>query len=201
MGDLSYAYFYPFSDIGDYQQKRSPTGVFFVLSDSLKLKAPSSIYFLGLAKNPRYCTITVSLYTTPQKTFWQHSPFGSPLFRVLYNVSSLDPINIKSVHLPQVFPICSDIPGITAMITFPRVSFICCMVCPAVILWTKKVWVYHAPPALVQLFPSPFPPHLVGQSADCLTPFGYLPCTHGQGNSIALTRGSSHSVDNNTYIP
>jgi len=52
MGELSYVYFYPFLGIGDYQQKRAPTGVFFMLSDSLKLKAPSSIYLLGLTKNP-----------------------------------------------------------------------------------------------------------------------------------------------------
>ena len=50
MGELSYVYFYPFLDIGDYQRKRAPTRVFFVLSDSLKLKAPSIIYFLRLAK-------------------------------------------------------------------------------------------------------------------------------------------------------
>ena len=52
MGELSYVYFNPFSGIGDYQQKRAPTGVFFVLSNSLKLKAPSSIYLLRHAKNP-----------------------------------------------------------------------------------------------------------------------------------------------------
>ena len=119
MGEISYVYFYPFSSTGYYQRKRSPIGVFFMLSDSLKLKAPSSIYFLGLTKNPPDHTTTVSLDTTPQKTVWQHSHFGSPLFRVLYNVSYLDPINIKSVYLPQVFPICSDIPGITTMIPFP----------------------------------------------------------------------------------
>ena len=66
MGELSYVYFYPFLGIGYYQWKRSPTRVFFVLLDSLKLKAPLSIYFLGLAKNPWDCTITVSLDTTPQ---------------------------------------------------------------------------------------------------------------------------------------
>ena len=38
-----------------------------MLSDSLKLKAPSSIYFLGLAKNPQDFTIAVSLDTNPQK--------------------------------------------------------------------------------------------------------------------------------------
>ena len=63
MGELSYVYFYPFLGIGDYQQKTPPTGIFFVLSYSLKLKAPSSIYLLGLAKNPRDCTTTVSLDT------------------------------------------------------------------------------------------------------------------------------------------
>ena len=65
-GELSYVYFYPFSGIGDYQWKRAPTRVFFMLSDSLKLKAPLSIYFLRLAKNPWDCTTTVSLDTTPQ---------------------------------------------------------------------------------------------------------------------------------------
>ena len=60
-----------------------------------------------------------SLDTTPQKIVWQHSHFGSPFFRVLCNVSSLDPDNIKSIYLPQVFPICSDILSIIAMIPFP----------------------------------------------------------------------------------
>ena len=41
----------------------------------------------------------------------------------------------------------------------------------------------------------------MGQSVDCLTPFGYLPRTPGQGNTISLTRGRSPSVDNNTHIP
>ena len=123
MGELSYVYFYPFSSTGDYQWKRSPTRVFFMLSDSLKLKAPSSIYFLELTKNPWDRTIMVSLDIPPQQTIWQHSHIGSPLFRVLCNVSSLDPINIKSVHLFQLFPICSDIPSITAMIPFPWVKF------------------------------------------------------------------------------
>ena len=63
MGELSYVYFYPFSGTGDYQRKRAPTGVFFVLLDSLKLKSPSSIYFLELAKNPQDTTTTVSLDT------------------------------------------------------------------------------------------------------------------------------------------
>ena len=134
MGKLSYVYFYPFSGTGDYQRKRAPAGVFFMLSDSLTLKAPLSIHLLGLAKNPRDRTITVSLDTTPQKLVWQLFPFGSPLFRVLCNVSSLDPISIKSVHLLQVFPICNNIPGIIAMIPFPWVSFICFLVHPTIIL-------------------------------------------------------------------
>ena len=121
MGELSYVNFNPFSGIGEYQWKRAPTRVFLMLLDSLKLKEPSSIYFLVLTKNPRDHTTMVSLDTTPQKTVWQHSHFGSPLFRVLYNVSFLDSINIKSVYLPQVFPICSYIPSITAMIPFPWV--------------------------------------------------------------------------------
>ena len=41
----------------------------------------------------------------------------------------------------------------------------------------------------------------MGQSADCLTPFGYLPRAPGQGNIIALTRGRSPSIDTNTHIP
>ena len=102
------------------------------------------------------------------------SPHWVTLFRVLYNVSSLDPINIKSFYLPQVFPICSDILGITAMIPFPWVSFICCLVCPAVILWTKEFWVSHSLPTPVQFFPfPPLPPNSVSQSADYFTPFGY----------------------------
>ena len=90
-----------------------------MLSDSLKLKASLRIYFLGVTKNPRDRTTTVSLDTTPQITVWQHSHFGSPFFRVLYNVSSLDPINTNSFYLPQVFPICSYIPSITTMIPLP----------------------------------------------------------------------------------
>ena len=74
MGELSYLYFYPFSGTGDYQWKRAPTGVFFVLSDSLKLKAPSSTYLLGLAKKstrsyhngvPRHHPIVNSLAAFP----------------------------------------------------------------------------------------------------------------------------------------
>ena len=65
MSELSYVYFYPFSGIGDYQWKRAPTGVFFVLSDFLKLKAPLSIYFHRLAKNTWDRTTIVSLDTTP----------------------------------------------------------------------------------------------------------------------------------------
>ena len=94
-----------------------------MLSDSLKLKAPSSTYLLGLAKNPRDHTTIVSLDTTPQKKIWQHSHIGLPLFRVLCNVSSLDPISINSIHLLQVFPVCKDIPSIKAMIPFPSVMF------------------------------------------------------------------------------
>ena len=104
MGKLSYVYFYPFSGTGYYQQKRSPIGVFFMLPDSLKLKAPLRIYLLGLAKNPQDRTTAVSLDTTPKKLVWQHPHIGSPLFRVLCNVSSLDPINIKSVSSPKYFP-------------------------------------------------------------------------------------------------
>ena len=57
------------------------------------------------------------------------------------------------------------------------------------------------PLPLFNYFPPPSPPHLVGQSVDCLTPFGYLPRALGQGNIIALTRGRSPCVDDNTYIP
>ena len=73
-----------------------------MLSYSLKMKAPSSIYFLGLAKNPRDRTTMVSLDTTPHLTVRQHSHFGSPLFRVLCNVSSLDPINTKILPPPSI---------------------------------------------------------------------------------------------------
>ena len=52
MGELSYIYFYPFLGTRDYQQKRAPTGVFFVLLESLNLKAPSIIYLLGITINP-----------------------------------------------------------------------------------------------------------------------------------------------------
>ena len=52
LGDFSCTKFYPFSDSGDYIQKTDHAGVFFLFSDSLKMKTPSSIYFLGLSKNP-----------------------------------------------------------------------------------------------------------------------------------------------------
>ena len=142
----------------------------------------------------------MSLDTTPQKPVWQLSPIGLPLFRVLCNVSSSDPINFKSFYLLQAFPICNDIPGITAMIPFPWVNFICFLVFPAIILWTKEVWVYYTPSTPVQIFPFP-PTNSVGQSSDCLTSFSYLPRASGQGNIIALTRGRSPSVDDNTHIP
>ena len=77
MDNLSCVYFYPFLGTGDYQRKRSPTRIFFMLSDSLKLKAPLSIYFLELTKNPWDHTKMVSLDTTPHITVWKHSHFGS----------------------------------------------------------------------------------------------------------------------------
>ena len=68
-----------------------------MFSDSLKLKAPSSIYFLGLAKNPRDRVLTVSLDATAYDiTVWKLPPIGSPLFRVLCDESSLDPLDITN---------------------------------------------------------------------------------------------------------
>ena len=90
-----------------------------MLLESLKFKLPLSIHFLGLDENLRDHTTTVSLDTTPHIIVQNHSHFGSPFFRVLCDVSSLDPINTKSVYLPQAFPIYSYIPGITAMIPSP----------------------------------------------------------------------------------
>ena len=55
-------------------------------------------------------------------------------------------------------------------------------------------------PCPYSINPLPSPPHSVGQSAYCLTPFGYLPRALGQGNIIALTRGRSPSIDDNTHI-
>ena len=107
--------------------------------------------------------------------------------------------SIPKVYLSQVFPICSGIPSITAMIPFPWVNFICFLACLSVILWTKEFWVYYTPSTPVQLFPSP--PHSVGQSSDCLTSFSYLPHASGQGNTISLTRCKSPSIDDNTCIP
>ena len=52
---------------------QDPIGVFFMLLDSLKLKSPSSIYFLGLTQNPQDCNTTVSFGATPCVTVWQHS--------------------------------------------------------------------------------------------------------------------------------
>ena len=65
--------------------------------DSLKLKDPLRIYFLGLAKNSQDHVITVSLGTTTYDiTVWKLPLIGSPLFRVFYNDSSLDPMDITS---------------------------------------------------------------------------------------------------------
>ena len=52
MGELSYTHFYLFSNSRDYIQKRDHIGLFFLFSDSQKMKTPSSIYFLGIAKKP-----------------------------------------------------------------------------------------------------------------------------------------------------
>ena len=174
MGELFYVYFYPFLGTWYYQQKISPTRVFFMLSDSLKLKAPSSIYLLGLTKNPRDRTTTMSLETTPQKTVWQHSHIGSPLFRVLCNVSSLDPINIKIFYLLQVFPIYSNIPGIIAMIPFPWVKFHLLPGLPCRHTLNKGSLSLPLPPCPCSVFPfPPLPPNSVIQSTDCFTYFSY----------------------------
>ena len=95
VGELFDVHFYPFSDTGDYQQKIDPTGVFFMFSDSQKMK-PSSFYSLGLTKNPWDCVITVSLGATTYITIWQLYPIGSPLFRVFYDESSFDPLDTTS---------------------------------------------------------------------------------------------------------
>ena len=155
MGELSCVYFYPFLGTWDYQWKRAPIGVFFMISDSLKLKAPLSIYLLGMSRNPRDHTIMVSLDTTPQKTVCQNPHIGSPLFRVLCNVSSLDPISIKSFHLLQVFPICSDITGITTMILFPWVKFHLLPGPPCHHTLNKGSWSLLPPPYLFIFLPSP----------------------------------------------
>ena len=105
---------------------------------------------------------------------------------------------IQKVYLLKVFPICSYIPGITAMIPFPWVNFICYLVCPTVILWTKEVWVHCTPSNPV---PPPLLPHSVGQSSNCLTSFGYLPRTSGQGNTISLASYRSPSINDNIHIP
>ena len=76
--------------------KRDHIGVFFLFLDSLKMKTPSSIYFLGLTKNPRDHVITMPFGTTLYITVWKLSPFGSPLFRVFCDESSLDPLDITS---------------------------------------------------------------------------------------------------------
>ena len=70
-------------------------------------------------KSTRSYHKTMSLDTTPHIIVRKHSHFGSPLFILFSDMSSLDPSNTKSVYLPQVFPIYSYIPGITAMIPFP----------------------------------------------------------------------------------
>ena len=61
---FSCAHFYPFSDSGDYIWKRDHNGVFFLSSDSVKMKTPSSVFFVGLAKNPRDRVIMVSFGAT-----------------------------------------------------------------------------------------------------------------------------------------
>ena len=59
-----------FSRKGDYKQKIPPIGFFFMLSDSLKLKATSSIHFLGLSENLRDRTTIMYLDTTPHIIVW-----------------------------------------------------------------------------------------------------------------------------------
>ena len=73
VGELSYVHFYTFLGTGDYQQKRDPTGVFFMFLDSLKLRELLSIYFLGLVKNSQDRAIMVSLGAIPYVTVWHHS--------------------------------------------------------------------------------------------------------------------------------
>ena len=85
-------------------------------------------------------------------------------------------MNTKSVNLPQVFPICSYIPGITFMISsLPTISFASRSTLPSY----SKLW-----------------------SAPILSHnFGYLPHTFIQGNTIAFINCRSPSVDENTSIP
>ena len=154
LGEFSFVHFYLFSGTWYYQRKRAPNGVFFMLLESIKLKSPSSIYFLRLTKNPQDCTTTVSLDTTPHITVWQHSHFGLPLFRVLCNVPSLDPISIKSVLCLQVFPICSDIPDIIAIVPFPWVKFHLLPGPPCRHTLNKGSLSLPLPPAPIQFSPS-----------------------------------------------
>ena len=135
-----------------------------MLSDSLKLKAPSRIYILGLAKNPWYRTKTVSLDTSPHITVQQHSHFASPLFRLFCDVSSLDPINTKSVYLPQAFPICSYIPGITTMIPLLWVQFHFATRSALPSYSEQRKFESPMIPCPCSLF------QCVSQSPDCLTP-------------------------------
>ena len=65
----------------------------------------------------------------------------------------------------------------------------------------KGILILPHSPCPYSIISLPIPLHLVGQSADCLTPFGYLPHVSSQGNTISLTRGRSPSVNDNTHIP
>ena len=130
-----------------------------MLSDSLKIESTIEHLLSQARQNPRDRTTMVSLDTTPNIMVQHHSHFGSPFFRVLYDVSSLDAINTKSVYLPQAFPICSYIPSVTAMIPFPWVSFICYLVVPAIILWTKD---FESTTLPLPLFNSFSPPQFGG---------------------------------------
>ena len=106
----------------------------------------------------------MSLDTTPQKIVRKHSHIGSPLFRLLYNVSSLDPISIKSVHLLQVFLICSDILGITAMIPFPWVKFHLLPGPPYRHTLKKGSLILPLPPYPYSVFSLPSPPPQFSES-------------------------------------
>ena len=63
------------------------------------------------------------------------SPIRSPLFRVFCSFLP----RYHSLSLPQP----SELPrSRTAMIPLSPISFMCCPVIPAIILWTKEVWVH-----------------------------------------------------------
>ena len=164
MGELSYVHFYPFSSIGDYQRKRSPTGVFFVLSDSLKLKARS--YHNGV---PRHHPTENSLVAFPHWVTFVQITLQCVLLGSHQYQKFLPPPSISHLQWHPRYYSYDPIP-------ISQVSFAAW----SALLSYSEQRKFESTTLPLPLFNSfPPPPQSVGQSADGLTPFGYL--SHASG--------------------